>query len=481
MGKRCQLAAWGATFALFVAACAATDPEPPQAGRVATPSTTTIAAPVQFPDTLADASFVQVESQSGPCVAGDDAQISLFDSATGEGIWSFDIPRPGGLTVLNGNDAFLSFGWDRSQQPGVGAIDLDAKAPLWQRFLDELPEQMERAGNGLVVVSRSSIRSLDPADGSDLWVAGTEFDFTEVVLEDDVAYVLNSVGVNGIDLSTGQRRWQFPIERPDELAAADGVVAVAAGSRLVAVDVAAQGLMWSEQVNRLGAGRLWLATDTIVVELAPAASPSGGLMALDLNTGTQRWQIENVDDVFWTGPDQIVTSSASADFRGSEAWDLVAIDVTTGDRQWTLPVAAPAASSVVGVAEGRVVIADPHPAVAGVLRLRLVDTADGSVIWETTSVESIDGASIEVDSFVAVYRTTDTLVGERGYAALILSPNRSWGVTQPDGIEQAPILTPQGLLVVSGETSAICVGRELHEPGRTPLADEAEVELSSAR
>ena len=480
MGKRCRVAALGATFALLVAACAATDPEDqPQAVRAATTTTSTSVAPAQFPEALADTSFVRADLPSGPCVAGDDAQVSLFDAADGSELWSFSIPRPGGLTVLNGNAAFLSFAWDREQSPGVGAIDLSEQAPLWQRFLDELPEQMERAGDGLVVVSRSSIRSLDPTDGSDNWVVGTEFDFTDVVIEDAVAYVLNSVGVDGIDLTSGLREWQFPIERPDGLAAADGLVVIAAGSRLVAIDVAAQALVWDDRVNRLGAGRLWVSPSAVLVELAPAESPSGGILAIDAERGFERWQMDDVDEIFWTGPDQFVTSTAAAEFRGSQAWDLIGVDVATGETQWAVPVSAPASSSVVGVADGRAVVVDPHPAVAGVSRIRLLDTADGSVVWETSSVESIDGASIEVGSFVTVHRTTDTLVGERGFAALIVSPNQSWGVTQPDGVEQAPILTPHGLFVVSGETSAVCVGRELHTPGRTPLADESEVELSS--
>lgn len=479
MGKRCRVAAWGATFALLVAACAATDPEPPAAVRAASTSSTTSLAPVQFPDALADASFLRADLPGGPCVAGDDARVALFDAGSGEELWTFNIPRPGGLTELNGNAAYLSFAWDRDQSPGVGAIDLSTRAPMWQRFLDELPDQLERAGDGLIVVSRSSIRSLDPADGSDNWVLGTEFDFTDVVIEDSTAYVLNSVGVNGLDLTTGQRQWQFPIERPDELAASNGVVVIAAGSRLVALDVAAQGVLWDERVNRLGAGRFWVSPSAVVVELAPSEAPGGGLLAIDRSTGFTLWQLENVEEVFWTGDDQIVTSSAAADFRGSQAWDLVGIDVRSGERQWALPVSAPASASVVGVAEGRAVVADPHPAVGGVSRIRLVDTTDGSIIWETSSVEAIDGASIEVDSFVTLHRTTDTLVGERGFAALIISPSQSWGVTQPDGIEQVPILTPHGLFVVSGETSAVCIGRELQTPNRTPLADESQVELSA--
>jgi hypothetical protein len=232
-------------------------------------------------------------------------------------------------------------------------------------------------------------------------------------------------------------------------------------------------------VNRLGAGRLWVSPSSVLVELAPSESPSGGILAIDAVSGFERWQLDDVDEIFWTGADQIVTSTAAAEFRGSQAWDLIGVDVATGETQWELPVSAPASQSVVGVADSRAVVVDPHPAVAGVSRIRLIDAADGSVVWETSSVESIDGASIEVGSIVTVHRTTDTLVGERGFAALIISPNSSWGVTQPDGVEQAPILTPHGLFVVSGETSAVCIGRELHTPGRTPLADEAEVGVSS--
>ncbi len=458
------MAALGATFALLVAACAATEgPRSAPTGRAATPAASS-PSPVQFPDSLANASFVRAEFPDGTCAAGDESRITLYNSATGELQWTFDIPRPGGLTVIDGTDAYLSFAWDRNQPPGVGAVDLLAEAPKWQRFLDEQPEQMQVVGDGLVIVTRSGIRSLDVETGDDLWNTRTEFEFNEVVLSDTEAYAINNIGVFGVDLESGNLLWELPIDRPDELAARGGLLAVASGPRLVAVDLDNLTLLWQEEVNRLGAGHVWVSSDAVVVELAPAATPAGGLAAFDRQSGFKKWQIDSAGEIFWTGVDQLVTSQAVTEHRLGFGYDLLALDTSTGLEDWRLPVTGPASRIVLGTGERRVVVSDPHPAVAGLHRLQLIDAANGRSLWEMPVVERIDGAAIEAGVFVAAYDTIDTLHGERGRVSMILGQGRTWESTHADGVTQDPLLTPRGLLVVSGEPTAVCVGRELHQP-----------------
>lgn len=465
MGKRCRTAALGATFALLVAACAATDgPRSAQTSRTPASSAASPSS-VQFPEALANASFVRAEFPDGVCTAGDQSRVSVYNSATGELQWTFGIPRPGGLTVVDGTSAYLSFAWDRNQPPGVGAIGLISEAPLWQRFLDEQPEQMKRVGDGLVVVTRSGIRSLDITTGDDLWTTNTEFEFNKVVLVDDEAYAINNIGVFGVDLLSGKLLWELPIERPDELAASGSLLAVASGPRLVAVDLDNLTMLWKEEVNRRGAGRIWVSSDSVVVELAPSESPAGGLAAFDRQSGFQKWRTESADEIFWTGQDQIVTSVALSERRLGLPYDLVAINTSSGLVEWTLPVSDSASRVVLGTADKRVVVGDPHPAAPGVNRLRLLNTVDGSTLWETALNDRIDGAAIETRSSVAAYQTVSDLRGDRGKISMILAGGRSWTATQSDGVQQDPILTPRGLLVVSGERSATCVGRVLGSPG----------------
>lgn len=480
MGKRCHWAALGATFALLVAACAATEaPRTPRASG----TTTERAQPeaVRFPTSAADATFVQAEPAGGDCAAGDRSRVALFDPAGGEELWTLDIPRPGGQTVVSGDVVYVSFGWDRDQPPGVGAIDLDLRAPLWQRFFEEPPEQLVTVGDSLVVVSRSGVRALDLESGDDRWTIGSEFDFTEVTVDGDSAYALTNVAVHGIDLRSGEVVWELPIERPDELAAQGRLLAVAADNLVIAVDTAARTRLWEKAVNRLGAGDMWVSSDSVIIELAPSESPSGGLVALDSESGLERWRVASVDDVHWPTPEQLVTTIASPAFRGALRYDLVALDANTGDQLWAVPTTESAGEIVLDASPGRVLINEPHPAVAGVDRLRLVNGVDGSIVWDVPILEPLDGARIEGGVFVSLYRTVETLLSDRGHVELMIGPSRSWTATLPDGVRQDMRLTPHGALVVSGELSATCVGRSLQEPAPAGSSDVGEeVELSTA-
>ncbi|MGI9607642.1 MAG: PQQ-binding-like beta-propeller repeat protein [Acidimicrobiales bacterium] len=463
MGKRCRTAAWGATFALLVAACAATEaPRTAPTGRSAAadaPRSDT----VQFPRALANASFVQAELVDGPCVSGDDSQVSLYDAATGERIFSYTSPRPGGLTVVHGTRAYIGFAWDRGQPPGVGALDLRDEAPVWQRFLDEQPEQIKVSGDNLVIVSRAGIQALDAETGDDVWKTSTEFDLSEVVLAETEAYGINAIGVYGFDLETGAMMWELPIDRPDELVASGDLLAVAAGPTLKMVDVAAQALLWEQDVNRLGAGSMWVSTDAVIVELAPSANPAGAIAALDRASGRERWQVERVGDIHWTGPDQLVTTVSAAERRPGFPHDLIGVHTTTGEIIWSMPITDDA-NVIAGSADQRVLLSDPHPAAPGLHRVQLLDSSSGSPVWSTVRDVEIDGASIDGGALVSIHRSTPTLRGDRGEVGMLLGPERAWAATEADGISHEPILTPYGLLVVSGEPSATCVGRELFEP-----------------
>lgn len=467
MGNRRQVAALGATCALLVAACAASEsPSESSAFPPRTSASTTPSAPTQivFPESLANASFSQVEPENGPCAAGDDSQVALFDSNTGDELWSFPIPRPGGVSALDGSMAYVSFRWDRGQFPGIGAIDLDAKAPRWQRFLTSEPEQVALSDSGLVVVTRDEVRSIDTETGEDQWVNNSEFDFGSVVIGTELAFALDRVGVHAIDLETGRELWELELERPDALAADDATLAVAAGPRLVAVDITRRSRLWDITVNRTGAGAVWVTPNSVSIEMAPGAAPGGGIISLDRSTGTELWRATNIGEAFWVGSDRLISSTANDEALPAQPFVLLGLDAQTGEEQWRVPTTAQAFDSVVGQADGRLVASDPHPAVSGLQRIRLIDARTGDIMWETTSDRRYDGAEVEAGVIATLYGSTSVLGADRGSVAVMFGGTNSWSASQPDGIAEAPRMTPHGLFVISGEPTPTCVGRRIGEP-----------------
>jgi len=467
MGKRCRSAAWGATFALLVAACAVSDDSsqstvPPD--RSTSTSRPNVPTQIVFPEALADASFVQVAPADGVCVAGDNSRVALFDSNTGELDWSFPIPRPGSTSILDDSVAYISLRWDRGQFPGIAAIDIDKRLPKWQRFLTSEPTQMAMAQSGLIVVTRDEVRAIDMETGEDIWVNNGEFDFGNVVIGTEFAFAIDLVGVHAIDLESGRELWELEIERPDALAADDSTLTVAAGPRLIAVDITERTRLWDISVNRTGAGELWVTPTTVSLEMSANAAPGGGVITLDRTTGHELWRATNTGEPFWAGTNRLVSSTANEEASPAQPYILFGLDAQTGDEQWRIPTTAQAFSSVIGVSNDRVVVTDPHPVVSGLYRIRLLDSTTGEVLWETTLDSRADGASVQAGVFVSVYESTKALGADRGSVAMLLGADRSWTATLPDGITGPPQLTTHGLFVISGEPAPVCIGRSVREP-----------------
>ena len=472
MGKRRHVAALGATFALLVAACAATDTplaNAPELSLAPKPDTSVVGDstdPFSFPDSLADASFISPDTTGDSCQALHPAQVTVLAAGTGEELWSFPIPEPGILSAANNTTAFISFRADRGQAPGIGALDLGDQAPMWQRFFETEPQDLALTAESLIVVTRDTVRALDLVTGEDLWVNDSQFDFDNVILTDDVAYALDSVGVKAIDYRTGRVLWTLDdVQRADTLSFADNTIAVAARTRIVAVDVDARGRLWDiDTADRLGAGDVWATPTAIFYEVSPNVAAGGGVTALDRATGEELWSATGVGTPAFVGTGQLITSTASAEQPPAEPFVMIGLDAATGEELWRLSSTTQVFDGVVGSTQGQVIISDPHPAASGYFRIRLVDSLTGQVQWETPSRQKFDGAEFDLGAFVALYGTSDNPTGDQGNVSLVLGTQRSWTTDLSGGVAQPPQLTAEGLLVVSPSQFS-CIGRLVGQPG----------------
>ena len=470
MGKRRHLAALGATFALLVAACATSDSQlanAPELSLAPRPSTTvgTSVDPVAFPGELADASFIRPDTSADTCRSSNPAHASLLSAQSGEELWSVPIPEPGNISTANETSAFIGLRADRGQAPGLGALDLATKAPLWQRFFETAVQQLQVNEEQLLVVTRDTVRSIDPVTGEDLWVNDSQFDFDNVILTADTAYALDSVSVRAISLTNGRVVWSHDnIERGDRMSISGNTITVAAGTRIIAIDIEDRKLLWEvDDADRIGAGDLWSTPTAVFYELSPNVAPGGGVAALNLNTGERLWAATNTGTPAFVGTSHLITSKASEEPPPGEPFVFVGLAAATGEELWRLNSTTQVFDGVVGTTENQIVISDPHPAATGYSRLRLVNTNTGGVRWQSQSNQQFQGAEFELGPFVAIYGTTERSNGDTGNVSLVRSAKTGWSTELSGGVAQPPVLTSAGLLVVAPSQFS-CIGRVVVDP-----------------
>ncbi len=475
MGKRRHLAALGATFALFVAACAASDtplanaPELAHAPRSSDDSGATSGAPGTAPSSLADASFLAPDTSADPCQADNSAHVSLLSPADGSELWSFPIPEPGAVSAVSETAAFVSFRSNRGQAPGLGALSLETRRPLWQRFFDTETIDLAVTETSLIVVTRESIRALDLETGEDIWINERRFDFNNVILTEGEAYALDAVGVKAIDLATGRVVWTLDdVLRADSLAYTTNTITVASRNRIVAVDIEARGRLWDiTNADRVGAGDIWATPDAVFYEVSPSLAPGGGIAALSRDTGEELWSVANVGSPVRVGDEQIITSTASGDLRPGEPFVFVALSASTGAELWRLPSTTQVFDGVVGTNSGQVIISDPHPAAPGFHRVRMVNSATGAVVWQTATQASFDGAQfgqqVDVPTSATLFGTNSLPDGDVGHVSFVVNETEGWTAELTGGVSQPPLLATQGLLTVSPSQFS-CIARLVGEP-----------------
>jgi len=241
-------------------------------------------------------------------------------------------------------------------------------------------------------------------------------------------------------------------------------VAVAAGTRLVGVDNESRSRLFDIEVSRLGAGELWVFEDTVAYELAPSVAPGGGIAVLDLTTGVELWRATSTGNPTWVDGDVFVSSTANTEPSPAPRFVLVGRDGRTGGELWRTPSTAEAFEGVVGATNGHLVVADPHPAVAGAQRVRLLDATTGDGIWTTFSTRTFDHAVLEPGAAVTLYGSSTSVTTNRGTVSRTDGRAALWTAALPDGISQAPLSTNLGTLVISGERAPVCMSRTVGEP-----------------
>lgn len=193
-----------------------------------------------------------------------------------------------------------------SDGPTLFALNAREGADLWRVQTDAWVYSLHAdRGTVLTATRGGGVQAWEASSGQKLWEltgAQTDFESAEAgaVLHEGTAYVWQDARLRALDARTGDERWSYPIGDaascggvPVRLAQApDGHVYVAAGTRVLALEVASGHVRWHFE-----APAVFLAPPTFV----PGPAVTGGgiyladylgtVYALDATDGRDRWRI----------------------------------------------------------------------------------------------------------------------------------------------------------------------------------------------
>jgi len=215
--------------------------------------------------------------------------IRAVDAASGEELWTADVPRSSELPLLfpvtaSGEKVFVS---DDSQ---VRALDSATGEPSWSFDAGDVVQDPPAASNGAVYLrSYSAAHAVDESTGEQLW----SYEIEHGGLGDRPAYIVDGVwplvefGVlHALDAATGQPLWSFD-EDPVTFVSgvADGMVFVTGSEAFHALDAATGKELWNLDAD-WGIGEV-----TVIDGVLYANSLDGYLHTLDAWTGKPLWSV----------------------------------------------------------------------------------------------------------------------------------------------------------------------------------------------
>jgi outer membrane protein assembly factor BamB len=269
-----------------------------------------------------------------------------FDAAEGSELWRWstrEAPNPPGPVAGQGTVVLAA---DDGGSAALVGVDAQTGEERWRLDSDEtvLGHSDEVAVLGpppAGFVSRSGIRGIDRATGTELWetdlaledLSGVGVARGPAAVLDDVIALPTGTSVTAVEISTGEELWTAP--QLDHPAAADGVVVGARGS-LAAIDAESGAELWTAP-GRSSYGDLLALGDGAAIVLGMG----GEIVAYELQSGAERWQVPRSSGA----EPQLVNGTVVV-----MLWEgqLVGLSTTDGSTIWsaTEPFRSPLMNSV---------------------------------------------------------------------------------------------------------------------------------------
>ncbi|MFE1048252.1 PQQ-binding-like beta-propeller repeat protein [Streptomyces olivaceus] len=290
-----------------------------------------------------------------------------------------------------------------SDGPTLFALNAREGADLWRVQTDAWVYSLHAdRGTVLTATRGGGVQAWEASSGQKLWEltgAQTDFESAEAgaALHEGTAYVWQDARLRALDARTGDERWSYPIGDaascggvPVRLAQApDGYVYVAAGTRVLALEVASGHVRWHFE-----APAVFLAPPAFV----PGPAVTGGgiyladylgtVYALDATDGRDRWRIATEAR---SSTDPVLVAAGHVHVGSGKG--LYTLDAVTGTPKWRFQ----AGGDIVGapaVAEGRIHFGSTDHL------LYTLKSDDGRLRWKLATGGEITGSPVVRDGIV---------------------------------------------------------------------------------
>jgi outer membrane protein assembly factor BamB/serine/threonine protein kinase len=329
-----------------------------------------------------------------PVVAGDLLYVTSFEVHAldvGSGRRQFKTRDVAWAMAVAGGRIHASDG------PSLYALDATNGQERWRLQTDAWVYSLKvDRGTVLTGIRGGGVQAWEASNGEKLWEttgAQTDFETPEAgpAIFGDTVYVWQDARLRALEARTGVERWSYPVGDAASCGnvpvrvhpASDGYVYVAAGTRVLAIDIANGRVRWHFE-----APAVFLSPPVF----APGPAVTGGgvyladylgtVYALDATTGKDRWRIatesrQSVEPVLVAGGN-IHVGSGSA---------LYTLDAVTGTPMWRFA----AGGEVIGapvVADGRVHFGSADHV------LYTLDASGGQLRWKLATGGEITGSPV---------------------------------------------------------------------------------------
>ncbi|MFF3454575.1 PQQ-binding-like beta-propeller repeat protein [Streptomyces sp. NPDC002730] len=329
-----------------------------------------------------------------PVVAGDLLYVTSFEVHAldvGSGRRQFKTRDVAWAMAVAGGRIHASDG------PTLYALDATNGQERWRLQTDAWVYSL-KADRGTVLTGTrgGGVQAWEASSGEKLWeTAGAQTDFETPeagpAIFDDTVYVWKDARLRALEARTGAERWSYPVGDAASCGnvpvrvqpAPDGYVYVAAGTRVLAIDIANGRVRWHFE-----SPAVFLSPPVF----APGPAVTGGgvylvdylgtVYALDATTGKDRWRIatesrQSIEPVL-VANGNIHVGSGSA---------LYTLDAVTGTPMWRFA----AGGEVIGapvVADGRVHFGSADHV------LYTLDASGGQLRWKLATGGEITGSPV---------------------------------------------------------------------------------------
>ncbi|WP_405860700.1 serine/threonine-protein kinase [Streptomyces sp. NBC_01515] len=290
-----------------------------------------------------------------------------------------------------------------SDGPTLFALDAREGGDLWRLSTDAWVYSLKAERGTVVTGTRGGgVQAWEASTGQKLWQltgAQTDFESPEAgpAVHDGTVYVWQDACLRALDARTGDERWAYPIGDAASCGgvpvritpAPDGQVYVAAGTRVLSVEVASGRVRWHFE-----APAVFLCPPTF----APGPAVTGGgiyladylgtVYALDAADGRDRWRIATESRA---SIEPVLVAAGHVHVGSGKG--LYTLDAVTGTPKWRFQ----AGGDIVGtpaVAEGRIHFGSTDHL------LYTLKSDDGRLRWKLATGGEITGAPVVRDGVV---------------------------------------------------------------------------------